>query len=65
MNNFKVTIVEENGDLDIYTEATAIDIDKKEIKVTYEDKQATHQDQPLTKGETWWKHWVFFFFLIF
>lgn len=43
MNKFRVTIIEENGDLNIYTEATAIDIDKNEIKVDYEDKQAIHQ----------------------
>lgn len=43
MNDFRVKIVDEKGDVDIYTNANAINIDDEKIVVDYEDRRAIHQ----------------------
>lgn len=43
MNDFRVKIVDEKGDVDIYTNANAINIDDEKIVVDYEDQRAIHQ----------------------
>lgn len=43
MNDFRVKIVDEKGDVDIYTNANAINIDDEKIVVDYEDQQAIYQ----------------------
>ena len=43
LNDFRVKIVDEKGDVDIYTNANAINIDDEKIVVDYEDQRAIHQ----------------------
>ena len=42
MNNFRIKIIEDDGNMHIYTEATKIEIVDNQIKVEYEDQHATH-----------------------
>lgn len=43
MNDFRVKIVDEKGDVDIYTNAITINIDDEKIVVDYENQRAIHQ----------------------
>ena len=42
MTNFRVKIVEDTGDMHIYTEASKIEIVNDQIGIVYEDQHATH-----------------------
>ena len=42
MNDFRVKIVENSGDISIYTNATSIAINGERIVVEYEDQKETH-----------------------
>lgn len=42
MCNFNVKIVEDDGDVHIYTDASMIDIEDGKIKIDYKDQHATH-----------------------
>lgn len=42
MNDFRVKIVENSGDISIYTNATSIAINGERIDVEYEDQKETH-----------------------
>lgn len=42
MNDFRVKIVENSGDISIYTNATSIAINGERIAVEYEDQKETH-----------------------
>lgn len=42
MNDFRVKIVENSGDISIYTNATSIAINAERIVVKYEDQKETH-----------------------
>lgn len=42
MNDFRVKIVENSGDISIYTNATSIAINGERIVVKYEDQKETH-----------------------
>ena len=42
MNDFRVKIVENGGDISIYTNATSIAINGERIVVKYEDQKETH-----------------------
>ena len=42
-NDLRVKIVDEKGDVDIYTNANAIYINDEKIVVDYEDQRAIHQ----------------------
>lgn len=43
MNDFRVKIVDEEGNTDIYTNATMINVDDEKIVVDYENQRAIHQ----------------------
>lgn len=42
MTNFEIKIVEENGDINIYTDARKIVVNEDTIAVDYEDTNAVH-----------------------
>ena len=42
MNDFRVKIVENSGDISIYTNATSIAINGERIDVEYEEQKETH-----------------------
>ena len=42
MNDFRVKIVENSGDISIYTNATSIAINSERIVVKYEDRKEIH-----------------------
>lgn len=42
MNNFRIKITDDNGDMHIYTEATKIEIVNNQIEIDYEDQHVTH-----------------------
>ena len=42
MNDFRVKIVENSGDISIYTNATSIAINSERIVVEYENQKETH-----------------------
>lgn len=43
MSNFNIKITEGNGDVNIYTDASKINITNNKIEIDYEDTNATHQ----------------------
>ena len=49
MIDFNVKIFDENDDLDIYTNATKINIEDDKINVEYDNKTAVHQSESTKK----------------